>query len=217
MAKKIRLTRLELKRFRDALERFGHYLPILKLKQQQLQIALRDISEKRHSLSASLLEAQNKFEAYRAIMADTAGIDVTGLAEPEEVKLSTTNIAGVRLPLLEKLIFPKAHYSLFATASWVDSALKDLRRINERQKELDIIEQQYDLLFKEYTKISQRVNLFEQVKIPEAREAIRLIRIKLGDEMTAAVGRAKIAKAKIAEGERYAPETTDDQQGSLVS
>jgi hypothetical protein len=42
------------------------------------------------------------------------------------------------------------------------------------------------------------VNLFEKVKIPEAQEAIRVIRIKLGDEMTAAVGRAKIAKYKIA-------------------
>ena len=46
---------------------------------------------------------------------------------------------------------------------------------------------------------TQRVNLFEKVKIPEAKEAIRIIRIKLGDEMTAAVGRAKIAKNKLAE------------------
>ena len=40
--------------------------------------------------------------------------------------------------------------------------------------------------------------MFEKVKIPEAREAIRVIRIKLGDEMTAAVGRAKIAKSQLA-------------------
>ena len=42
------------------------------------------------------------------------------------------------------------------------------------------------------------MNLFDKVKIPESREAIRVIRIHLGDEMTAAVGRAKIAKAKLA-------------------
>ena len=35
--------------------------------------------------------------------------------------------------------------------------------------------------------------------IPNSREAIRIIRIALGDEMTAAVGRAKIAKGKLAE------------------
>jgi vacuolar-type H+-ATPase subunit D/Vma8 len=46
-------------------------------------------------------------------------------------------------------------------------------------------------------KVIQRVNLFEKIKIPEAREAVRRIRIHLGDEMTAAVGRAKIAKRKL--------------------
>ncbi len=33
--------------------------------------------------------------------------------------------------------------------------------------------------------------------IPQATNAIRIIRIRLGDEMTAAVGRAKIAKSKL--------------------
>jgi len=43
----------------------------------------------------------------------------------------------------------------------------------------------------------QRVNLFEKIKIPEAKNAIRVIRIKLGDDMTSAVGRSKIAKTKL--------------------
>jgi len=81
--------------------------------------------------------------------------------------------------------------------------LLDIREINRRESEVKILDQQHDLLQRELTKISQRVNLFEKVKIPEAREAIRVIRIKLGDEMTAAVGRAKIAKSKIAEAEMY--------------
>jgi V/A-type H+-transporting ATPase subunit D len=42
------------------------------------------------------------------------------------------------------------------------------------------------------------VNLFEKVKIPEARDNIRRIRIFLGDQQTAAVARAKLAKAKFA-------------------
>ena len=46
---------------------------------------------------------------------------------------------------------------------------------------------------------TQRVNLFEKVKIPEAKEAIRLIKIYIGDQMTNAVGRSKIAKNKIEE------------------
>ena len=47
-------------------------------------------------------------------------------------------------------------------------------------------------------RVIQRVNLFEKIMIPQDRDAIRRIRIKLGDEMAAAVGRAKIAKGKLA-------------------
>jgi V/A-type H+-transporting ATPase subunit D len=73
-----------------------------------------------------------------------------------------------------------------------------MKLINTKQAQLDILNKQHELLQKELTKINQRVNLFEKVKIPECKEAIHLIRIKLGDEMTAAVVRAKIAKTKLA-------------------
>ena len=43
----------------------------------------------------------------------------------------------------------------------------------------------------------QRIKLFEEVKIPEARENIRVIQIFLGDQQTAEVVRGKIAKTKI--------------------
>ena len=94
-------------------------------------------------------------------------------------------------------MFPAALYSLFATPVWVDGALADLKHMNDRLAHADVLNRQFELLNRELTKIVQRVNLFEKIKIPEAQEAIRVIRIKLGDEMTAAVGRAKIAKGKI--------------------
>ena len=47
--------------------------------------------------------------------------------------------------------------------------------------------------------VSQRVNLFEKVKIPEALENIRKINIYIGDQMTNSVGRSKIAKGKCAQ------------------
>lgn len=197
MAKKVKLTRPELKRFRDQLTRFGRYLPMLKLKQQQLQLAVRDVIRQRRTAQQSLEEARGQFEPYQAVLADVAGVNVRQLAEPEEVRTGRANIAGVNIPVFKEVSFPQAQYSLFATPAWVDRALLDLRQVSRRQAELDIVEQQYNTLQHELTKISQRVNLFEKVKIPEAREAIRVIRIKLGDEMTAAVGRAKIAKGKI--------------------
>ena len=64
--------------------------------------------------------------------------------------------------------------------------------------EYKVLREQYELLAAELRTTSQRVNLFEKVKIPECRENIRRIRIMLGDLETAAVARCKIAKRKTA-------------------
>jgi V/A-type H+-transporting ATPase subunit D len=67
------------------------------------------------------------------------------------------------------------------------------------QEEIRVIEQGISILKHELRITTQRVNLFEKVKIPEAKEAIRRIKIYIGDQMTNAVGRSKIAKNKIEE------------------
>ena len=204
MARKLKLTRPELKRQREALARFERYLPMLKLKQQQLQATVRDVTKKRRAARDAADAARRTFNAYRAVLADRAGIDVETVARPQEIRTTTANVAGVAIPVLEDVVFPQPTYSLFSTPAWVDRALLDLREVNRRQAERDILNQQYDRLHRELVKIIQRVNLFDKVKIPSARENIRRIRIHLGDEMTAAVGRAKIAKGKISESESAA-------------
>ena len=195
---KLKLTRPELKRQRDMLERFERYLPMLKLKQQQLQLTIREVDAKRREARAAADEANGRFRPYRSVLADRAGLNVRKAAKPQDVRTSCHNIAGVEIPILQEVIFADLRYSLFATPTWVDKALADLRDVSRCLAELDVLTRQHDLLSRELVKIIQRVNLFEKVKIPDAREAIRRIRIHLGDEMTAAVGRAKIAKVKLA-------------------
>jgi V/A-type H+-transporting ATPase subunit D len=85
----------------------------------------------------------------------------------------------------------------------VDRALADLRDLERRRAGLEILQRQHRLLGAELSKVVQRVNLFEKVMIPRSSEIIRVIRIYLGDQMTAAVGRAKIAKSKLAEAGPY--------------
>jgi len=188
-----------LKRQRDSLARFLRYLPMLKLKQQQLQVTVREVSRKRREAQTELNAARERFAPCRRLLRDTAGVNVTALAEPQEVATHEDNVAGVRVPVLDSVSFPQADYSLFATPPWVDRALADLRELNRRQTVLDVFTRQHEVLIKALTKIIQRVNLFEKVLIPQAREIIRVIRIRLGEEQTAAVGRAKLAKAKLAD------------------
>ena len=214
MATKLRLTRPELKRQREALTRFARYLPMLKLKQQQLQLTVQQVQQQLRQARQAHEAAEQAFVPYRVILADRAGVNVPKLAEPTKVRRSTTNVAGVNVPVFDDVEFQKPAYSLFATPPWVDRVLADLREINRLRARAEVLSAQHALLQKELTKIIQRVNLFEKVKIPEAEEAIRIIRIKLGDQMTAAVGRGKIAKKKLLQSET--PATREQASGEAL-
>jgi V/A-type H+/Na+-transporting ATPase subunit D len=202
MSRVLSLTRLELKRQREALARFERFLPALKRKQQQLQVALQQLESARLDLLGQLEDAEASFAQFASVMGDVAGVDLAGLAVPEEVVTREDNVAGVPVPQFVDAAFPDARYSLFATPPWVDGTLRILRELARLRAQLDVMDRRRALLARELTRVLQRVNLFEKVKIPRASAAIRRIRIHLGDEMSAAVGRAKLAKGRIANGGR---------------
>ncbi|MFW5692664.1 MAG: V-type ATP synthase subunit D [Thermoguttaceae bacterium] len=199
MATKVKLTRPELKRYRDALGRYERFLPMLKLKQQQLQVTLRDAAQARRAAEQARDEVDASLRRYRSVLADRAGLPLEEWSRPSDVQVGKKNIAGVEIPVFEDVAFPEARYSLFGTPPWVDQTLADLRERSRRDAAVGVLRQEEELLRHELTRIIQRVNLFEKIMIPQAREAIRKIRIKLGDEMTAGVGRSKIAKGKLSE------------------
>ncbi|MFC1781514.1 V-type ATP synthase subunit D [Planctomycetota bacterium] len=198
MAKrKIKFTRTELKQQRDALSRFKRYLPTLKLKQQQVQGSIVQTRQQLRKMQAKVDAAEKTISEYESLFNNFSGINFKFLASPQKVKTSTHSIAGVYVPRFEDIVFPGADYSVFSTAPWVDRALEDLKKLNQQNAELDILQKCLDLLQAELKKVMQRVNLFEKVMIPDTLENIRRIRIALGDQMTAGVARAKIAKAKL--------------------
>jgi V/A-type H+-transporting ATPase subunit D len=69
-----------------------------------------------------------------------------------------------------------------------------MRRVLLLDLEARIVEEQRKRLDHELRITTQRVNLFEKIKIPETRENIKKIQVYLGDQQTAAVVRGKIAK-----------------------
>ena len=202
MAKrKIKYTRTELKQQRDALARFNRYLPTLKLKQQQVQSSIVQTRQLFRRKENAVQSTQKIISAYDGLFNDVAGVNFEQLSTPDSVNTSTHSIAGVYVPRFENITFSKADFSLFGTAPWVDKALADLKELNQQKAELNILQECLDLLQAELKKVMQRVNLFEKVMIPNTQENIRRIRIALGDQMTAGVARAKIAKAKLEQKE----------------
>ncbi len=127
MAKKIKLARPELKRHREALRRYERYLPMLKLKQQRLQVMLRDVAKQRRAAQQQCDEAEATLRQYASVLADRAGVPLNAWSEPSEILVDEKNVAGVTIPVFRDVAFPEARYSLFGTPPWVDRALADLR------------------------------------------------------------------------------------------
>jgi len=194
---KVKLSQGELKRQRDALRQYERYLPTLQLKKQLLQLEILHqqsaIRERKNSFS----EKEKAAENWLGLLVETP--DIKQWLIPENIITAKKNIAGVDVPVFERVDFELAEYDLFLTPLWVDAGLETLRNMVSLQEEIRIIEKGISVLKHELRITTQRVNLFEKVKIPEAKEAIRLIKIYISDQMTNAVGRSKIAKNKIEE------------------
>jgi V/A-type H+-transporting ATPase subunit D len=127
-------------------------------------------------------------------------LKVEKLIKIDKVVKAKGNIAGVTIPVFKELTFVPISYNLADYPLWVDKGLESLRDLARYDALIATLEQQVRLLEKELRTTSQRVNLFEKVKIPEAKDNIRRIAIYLGDQQTAAVVRGKIAKKKLMQG-----------------
>ncbi len=195
---KIRLTKNELKKQKDDLSRFNRYLPTLILKKQQLQMEIRNVESQMAERRAAQQLLINDMLRWIDVFGEDAGF--SSLVEPQGLRVESGNIAGIEIPLFVGLDFRSVEYNLFLKPLWVDTALEKVKQLLALAAEIAILGAQVRLLGEELRITTQRVNLFEKVKIPEAKENIRRIQIYLGDQQTAAVVRGKIAKNKIVKG-----------------
>mgnify|MGYP001398935051 CR=1 FL=1 len=197
----VKLTKNELKVQKDALKQFQRYLPTLQLKKQQLQLVIRQIQAQMEDLEKKRQELvdgiQDWIGVYNENTAFRQELRLENLVKVDKVVKTKGNIAGVTIPVFKELTFLPIVYDLNEYPLWVDRGLESLRDAARYDALVTVLEEQVSLLSKELRTTSQRVNLFEKVKIPEAKENIRRIGIYLGDQQTAAVVRGKIAKKKL--------------------
>lgn len=194
---RIKLTKNELKRQKDALKRFQRYLPTLQLKKQQLQMVIRQVEAELRAKDSEQKELERGIFSWVEVFGEDVGI--SGLVRITSLRTDTGNIAGIDIPVFEGIDFERIPYDLYVLPPWVDRGAEAIKHMLALDAEVRILREQHRLLSEELRVTTQRVNLFEKVKIPETKEAIRMIRIYLGDQQTAAVVRGKIAKSAIAE------------------
>ena len=198
---KIKLTKNEQKKQKDSLKQFTRYLPTLQLKKQQLQTVIRQSYAEIEELKVKQKEAVEGMKSWIAVYGENSSWSeersISHLVKVKEVKKTKGNIAGVEVPVFQCLVFEDVPYDLRVYPLWVDKAIVALGEIARYDALIETLKERIRLLDKELRTTTQRVNLFEKVKIPEAKENIRKIGIYLQDQQTSAVVRGKIAKKKL--------------------
>lgn len=202
----VKLTKNELKVQKDRLKQFQRYLPTLQLKKQQLQAVVMQVTAQLEQVEQQRRAAVAGLDDWVAVFAENdsfpADRRLEALIRPRSVVCGQENIAGVTVPVFQELTFEDICYDVADYPLWVDTAAVRLREIAALDAMAKTLRRRVELLEQELRSTAQRVNLFEKVKIPEARENIRVIGIYLGDQQTSAVVRGKIAKKKLQEVSR---------------
>ena len=191
---KVKLTKNALKAERDALKRFQRYLPTLLLKKQQLQMEMRTLQEKVMAKREEENTLRKGMASWISLFAEP--IEWNKYLSVKSVEQGEGNIAGVKIPTFSGVGFNVNIPDFVATPVWLDDGIRSLQGLISLRLERRVLEKQYELLSKELRTTSQRVNLFEKVKIPESKDNIRKINIFLGDQQTSGVARSKLAKGK---------------------
>jgi len=193
---KIKLTKNELKVQKDALKMYRRYLPTLTLKKQQLQSEIRAVEAKAREVRQARVALEQGFHDWIAVFSEENAFP-QGIITVSNIRKGIGNIAGVTIPVYEGADFSRGDYDLYQTPLWVDLAADCMEKALSLDLEAEVLNEQVRLLQKELLTTSQRVNLFEKVKIPETQSNIKKISVYLGDQQVSAVVRSKISKKKI--------------------
>jgi len=176
---------------------YRRYLPTLTLKKQQLQSEIRTIEARARAVRREKEELERGFRDWIAVFSEKDAFPA-GVVTVSNIRKGCGNIAGVAIPTFEGADFARGDYDLYATPLWVDLAANHMEKAILLDLEAEVFDEQVRLLEEELRTTSQRVNLFEKVKIPETEANIKKISIYMADQQVSAVVRSKISKRKIA-------------------
>jgi V/A-type H+-transporting ATPase subunit D len=192
---RLQLNKSSLARQAALLRSYQRFLPSLDLKRQQLM-------GERAKARTQVATLQAQVDAFAAMvgqdlpMLANEDVSLDGIVKLTDYKLGSENVVGTRLPVLDRIEVEVAPYSAMTKPHWVDDVARLLHDMLEARLNVQVAKQRVAVLDKAVATITQRVNLFEKVLIPNAQANIKKISIYLNDEEMAGVVRSKISKRK---------------------
>ena len=153
-------------------------LPTLKNKESALRAEVKRAKDKARELEELLEQKIANYE----YMVSLWGEFEQNLISVEDVNLNMIKIAGVKIPVLEKVIFSVKDYSIFARPYWYSDGIQILKELASVGIESVFYSEKMRLLDHARKKTTQKVNLYEKVQIPGYETAIRKIKRFMKDE-----------------------------------
>lgn len=192
---KLKLSKHELHAQQEQLKLHKRLLPALDLKRRQLMMEVKSAQADYAAALTAVETLETQIGNELPMLADEE-FHLEGLVTLKDYKVVEQNVVGVRLPFLEQINCVVASYSLLATPPWVDTLVQRLKDATEQRIRAEVAAQRVAILEVAVRRITQRVNLFEKILIPTAKQNIQKIRIYLGDAERASIVTAKLAKKK---------------------
>ncbi len=195
----MKLTKTELRAQQVRLDQLLKYLPTLQLKKGLLQMEVFQAALEIEELHLSFGRKEEIVKGYAALFSDKNASQLFSSVNILEVEKKYENIAGVEIPIFEKVRFQEPTYALFDSPVWMESAAHGVRELLAERERKRVAVEKKRALEKELKEVSIRVNLFEKILIPRAQQNIKKIRVFLGDQQLSSISQAKVSKRKILE------------------
>lgn len=195
----IKYTKTELRAQQIKLSQLEKYLPTLQLKKAMIQLEINQVVAELEKKQIEMNTFEERMYGYQQLLTDSDAESLFHALQIVSINKRFENIAGIEIPIFEKIVFAESSYFLFDTPYWLESGIQGGQNLIETREKISILHEQKKLLEKELREVSIRVNLFEKIMIPRTKENIKKVKIFLGDLQLAAVAQAKVSKRKILE------------------
>jgi hypothetical protein len=200
-------TRMELSKLKVRLKTATSGHKLLKDKQDELMrqfIGLVKENRKlRLKVEGKLQDSFKDFLLARGVMSDEMLEDAITFSQQElGVDIKTKNVMSVNVPKMtfnqtesEEIAYP---YGYAQTSADLDDAIEGLSKVMRNLLELAEVEKACQLMADEVEKTRRRVNALEYMTIPQLKETIRFIQMKLDENERGSITRLMKVKDMMA-------------------
>lgn len=190
MAIKFQYNKTSLQQLEKQLKMRVRTLPIIKNKESALRMEVKKCKAEVAALECRLEEQIGEYETMFALWSEF----MPSIVGVKDVDMGVKKIAGVRVPVLNRVELRVEPFSMFNSPKWYYDGIALLRGLAQTAIEREFAQAKLNLLEFSRKKTTQKVNLFEKVQIPGYEDALRKIKRFMEDEENLSKSSQKILK-----------------------